>query len=82
MTSTNITTLRKDIFKIFEQAIKFNQPTNITTKDGNAVIISEEDYNSLIETIYISSIPKLKESIVEELNTKIEDCIPENEVNW
>ena len=82
MMNTNITNLRKDIFNILEQTIKFNQPVNITTKDGNAVIISEEDYSGLIETLYLSSIPSIKESIIEGLNTDVSDCVPENEVEW
>ena len=58
--------------------------TNITvnTKDGNVVIISEEDYNGLMETLYLSSIPGMKEKIVEGLKTPIEDCIPEDQVEW
>ena len=49
------------IAKICENAIKYNEPINVSTKNGNAIVLSEEDYNSLMETIYISSIPKLKE---------------------
>ena len=48
--------------------------------DVNEVIDSEEDYNGLMETLYLSSIPGMKEKIVEGLNTSIEDCIPENQV--
>ncbi len=48
MNNMNITSFRKNIFSVFEQAIKFNQPVNISTKDGNAVVISETDYRSLI----------------------------------
>ena len=43
-------------------------PVNISTKDGNAVILSEEEYT--------------KEKIVEGLNTSLDDCIPESEVEW
>ena len=39
MTNTNIANFRKDIYKLLEQTIKFNEPINITTKDGNAVVI-------------------------------------------
>ena len=48
--------------------------------DVNEVIDSEEDYNGLMETLYLSSIPGMKEKIVEGLKTSIEDCIPENQV--
>ncbi len=49
MLNTNITNFRKNIFGLLEQTIKFNEPINISTKDGNAVIISESDYNGLME---------------------------------
>ena len=48
--------------------------------DVNEVIDSEEDYNGLMETLYLSSIPGMKEKIVEGLNTSLEDCIPEDQV--
>lgn len=82
MLNTNITNFRKNIFGMLEQTIKYNEPVNISTKDGNAVIISEEDYNGLMETIYLSSIPNMKERIIEGMNTPISECVPENEVEW
>ena len=48
--------------------------------DVNEVIDSEEDYNGWMETLYLSSIPGMKEKIVEGMKTSIEDCIPENQV--
>lgn len=82
MLNTNITNFRKNIFTLLEQTIKYNEPVNITTKAGNAVIISEEDYNSLLETIYLSSIPQIREQIIEGLNTPLDECLSENEVEW
>lgn len=82
MINTNITNFRKNIFGILEQTIKFNQPVNVSTKDGNAVILSEEDYNGLIETVYLSTIPGLKEDIVAGMNTPLDECLPEEEVKW
>ena len=55
---------------------------NISTKDGNAVVISEDDYNGLMETLYLSSMPDIRNAIIEGLNTPISECIPENEVQW
>ena len=82
MLNTNITNFRKNIFSMLEQTIKYNEPVNISTKDGNAVIISEEDYNSLMETLYLYSIPEQREKIIEGLNISIEECLTENEVEW
>ena len=82
MLNINLTNFRKNIFGILEQTIKFNEPVNITTKEGNAVILSEEEYNSMMETLYLYSMPATKEKIVEGLNTSIDDCVPESEVEW
>lgn len=80
MLNTNITNFRKNIFSLLEQIIKYNEPVNISTKEGNAVIISEEDYNGLMETVYLSSIPEQREKIIEGLHTPLDDCLQENEV--
>lgn len=82
MINTNITNFRKNLFAILEQTIKYNEPVNISTKEGNAVIISEEDYNGLMETLYLTSIPSMKEKILEGLATPLEECLSEDEVQW
>lgn len=81
MTNINITNFRKDIYELLEQAIKYNETINVSTKNGNAIILSEEDYNSLIETLYISSVPGLKEEIIEGLKEPLEECVAEDEVD-
>lgn len=65
MTTTNISLLRKNLFTIFDNVIQFNEPVVVNTKRGNAVIISLEEYNAMIETIYLSSQPGLLEKIKE-----------------
>ena len=82
MIITNITNFRKNIFAILEQTIKYNEPVNVSTKTGNAVILSEEDYNGLMETLYLSSAPEMKQKIIDGMNTPIDECIPEDEVSW
>ena len=67
MTNVNITNFRKNIYSLVEQTIKYNEPVNVTTKDGNAILISEEDYRNLMETLYIESVPGLKEKIIEKV---------------
>ena len=65
-----------------ENTVRFNEPVNITTKDGNAVMISEEEYLGLIETLYLTSVPGMKEKLVEGLNTPLTETISEEEVDW
>jgi len=80
--NTNVTNFRKHLFNILEQTIKYNEPVNISTKDGNAVIISEEDYNGLMETLYLCSIPNMREKIMSSINTSVDECVAEEEVDW
>lgn len=82
MTNINVTNFRKEIYELLEQTIKYNEPINISTKNGNAIVLSEEDYNSLIETIYLSSIPGLKEEIIKRVNSKDKEFVSEDEVDW
>jgi len=61
----NITTARKNLFQLADSAIKHNEPIFVTAKTGNVVIISEEDWRAMQETIYLSNIPGMKEKIIE-----------------
>ena len=79
MSITNATTFRKNVYKYLDSAIIDSDTVFVTTKSGNAVIMSEDDYKSLMETLYLYSIPGMKESIEEGINTPIEEC---REFNW
>lgn len=82
MNATTITNFRKNIYGMIENTIRYNEPLSIISKTGNAVVLSEEEYNSLVETLYLNSIPGMKEKLVEGLNTPLEDTVPEEEVVW
>ena len=82
MTNTNATNLRKNLFDYLNQAIEYNDVINVNTKNGNAVIISEEEYNGLLETLYLSSDPKVKEQILAGINTPTNECVPLEDVEW
>lgn len=80
MENINITNFRKNIFKLLDNTIKYNGVINVSTKSGNVIIMSEEEYRGLMETIYLSSIPGMKEKIQEGLKTDIKDTIAEEDV--
>ncbi len=82
MTTTTITNFRKNVYSMVENTVRFNEPVNITTKDGNAVMISEEEYLGLIETLYLTSVPGMKEKLIEGLNTPLSETVSEEEVDW
>ena len=68
MTITNISNLRKNLSSYFVDVIEYDDTITVTTKNGNAVIISETEYNSILETIYSDS-KKIKEGEQEDLSS-------------
>ena len=82
MATLTPTNFRKDLFKVLENTIKFNEKVNIATKDGNVILISEEEWNGLMATLEICSNPKLKKKIIEGMNSPEEEFLDEGEVDW
>jgi len=75
MTNTNATNLRKNLFDYLNSAIEFNDIINVNTKKGNAIILSEQEYNGLLETLYLCSIPGMKEQLESGLQASSEDYV-------
>ena len=65
MSITNISALRKNLFGSLETVVEYNDTITVNTKKGNAVIISEEEYNAMRETIFLASQPGLIQRIKE-----------------
>ena len=79
MTIINATTARNNFFKLMEETIITNEPVIITGKSGNVVVLSESDYRSMEETLYLCSIPTMREKIMEGLKTPLEECVEDND---
>ena len=71
MSITNISALRKNLFGSLETVVEYNDAITVNTKKGNAVIISEEEYNAMRETIFLASQPGLVQRIKEGENEDI-----------
>ncbi len=82
MLNTSATNFRKNLFAMLNTTIKYNEPINISTKDGNAVVLSQEDYEGLMATAELSADPQMKQKILDGLHTSLDDCVPEDEVVW
>lgn len=82
MFNTTVTNFRKDIYNLLEQTIKFNEPVNVSTKNGNAVVLSEDEYNGMVETLYLYSVPELKEQLKKDMNAPLSEFVSEDEVDW
>ena len=79
MSITNATTLRKNLFGYLDAAAVNDEKIIVTTKNGNAAIISEEYLSNLEETCYLYGIPQMKESIKKGIETPVDDCA---EIDW
>lgn len=79
MSITSATALRKDLFNYLDLAAKNDETIIVTTKNGNAAIISEEYLRSLEETCYLYSIPGMREKIIEGVNTPLSEC---KKIDW
>ena len=82
MLNTSVTNFRKNLFAMLNTTIKYNEPINISTRDGNAVVLSQEDYEGLMATVELSADPQMKQKILDGLHTSLDDCVPEDEVVW
>ena len=82
MSAINITNARKELYNLVEDVNLYSEPTLIVSKKGNAVLASESDWNAIQETAYLNSIPEMVESIRRGMDTPIEDCISEDDVEW
>lgn len=69
MLNTNISNARSELYKLASSCIKYNDVVNISTKEGNVILLSEDDYNSLIESLYLAGIKNVYEDIEEVVNT-------------
>lgn len=63
MTATSATSARAQLYRLIDQVNEDSQPVTITGQRGNAVLIGEEDWQAIQETLFLASVPGLTESI-------------------
>lgn len=80
MTTLNATEARSKLYALIDEASTSHQPIVITGKRGNAVLLSEEDWNAINETLHLVSIPGMRESIREGMEADLEEC--DQELDW
>jgi antitoxin YefM len=74
MTTLTASEARSNLYRLIDEAASTHTPILITGKRSNAVLIAEEDWRAIQETVYLLSIPGMRESIRDGLNTPIEEC--------
>lgn len=80
MTSLTASKARAMLYKLLDQVASSHTPVQITGKRSNAVLVSEEDWRAIQETLYLLSIPGMRESIREGLETPVEEC--DKDLEW
>ncbi len=80
MTTLTASEARSKLYRLIDEAASTHIPILITGKRSNAVLIAEEDWHAIQETLYLLSIPGMRESIREGLNTPIEECA--KDLDW
>ena len=80
MSNLTASEARANLYRLIDQAAESHTPIRITGKRHSAVLVSEEDWSALQETIYLLSVPGMRESIREGLETPVEDL--ETELDW
>jgi antitoxin YefM len=68
------TKARATLYSLIDQTASSHQPIQITGKRTNAVLVSEEDWSAIQETLYLLSIPGMRDSIKDGMATPISNC--------
>ena len=71
---------RANLYRLIDEAAESHQPIHITGKRTNAVLIAAEDWQAIQETLFLLSVPGMRESIIEGLATPVDECA--DEVEW
>lgn len=80
MTMLNATEARAKLYSLIDEASETHQPIVIKGKRSNAVLLSEDDWNAINETLYLVSIPGMRESIMEGIATDTAEC--SRDLDW
>jgi prevent-host-death family protein len=80
MTILNATEARSKLYSLIDEAADTHQPIVITGKKGNAVLVSEEDWNAIAETLHLLSVPGMRKSIKDGMNQDLSEC--SKELDW
>ena len=80
MMTLNVTEARANLYKLIDDATVNHEPVVITGKRGNAVLLAEDDWNAINETLHLLSVPGMRESILEGMQESIDSAA--TELNW
>ena len=80
MAAINATNARKNLYRLIREVGESHEPVVITGKENSAVLVGEDDWHAIQETLYLHSIPGMADSIRKGLKTPVEEC--DTEIRW
>jgi prevent-host-death family protein len=80
MTTLSATEARKCLYSLVDDVAESHAPVQIVGKRNSAVLISEDDWRAIQETLYLTSIPGMRESIQDGIKSPLEEC--DEELEW
>lgn len=80
MSAVTASEARANLYRLMDEVAQSHDPLLITGKRGNAVLLSEADWNAIQESLYLLSVPGMRESIVEALDTSVDEC--SEDLDW
>jgi len=80
MPTLTATEARKRLYSLVDEVKESHEPIQIVGKRSSAVLISEEDWRAIQETLFLTSIPGMRESIQEGIKTSVEEC--DEDIDW
>lgn len=82
MKSYNVTSARAELYKLVNLVNEDHAPVQITGKNGDAVLISAEDWSAIEETLYLNGIPGMADSIERAAREPRDEMTPMEEIEW
>jgi prevent-host-death family protein len=80
MASVTATEARRDLYRLVDQVQDTHEPIQITGRRGNAVLVGEDDWRAVQETLFLLSVPGMRDSIVEGMTMSVDEL--EDEPGW
>ena len=80
MTALTASEARANLYRLIDEAASTHQPLLITGRRNKAVLVSEEDWEAIQETLFLLSVPGMRESIREGMETPVDECA--EDLDW
>jgi prevent-host-death family protein len=74
LTQITVSEAKTKLYRLLDEVAVSHKPVQITGKSNSAILISDEDWQFIQETLYLTSIPGMRESIIKGINTPVEKC--------